>query len=458
MCNPITDPDRCVGELAGGAGGAIAGGAVDKFFQMIANGARDLLGAMSSFWMEVPSPKVASGSGQHWTGSETITSIQSWISPVGMVIFLATLSIALIKIASDTRRAGEGANAIIRSLVVTAAGGLPLLAVTMLLIQAGDAFSPWILDRASGQDVSKDGFGKIFQLAMMGSPNRIPEASGALLVIYLLAILGSAVQVAFMILRGAAIILLLCFAQVIAAGAATEEGFLRFKRIAMLVLGFALYKPVAAIVLGVGLKLMSDPGEDSSDQLINSIFGLTVIVMAALALPMVIKFVAPVAAMGSSAAFSGGAALGVAATGASIVALAGTGGGSAAAGSGAGAGASSSGANMMATSAAGSGPEGPSGANGANGGTPPPSSGGDDTSGGGGEPKSGGPSGSGSSSSSTGPRTSGAATSSPSQGSSTPVPSSQPSSSAGAQAVAPTIQNVSGLINKAGEDTTQGDQ
>lgn len=454
MCNPITDPDRCVGELAGGAGGAIAGGAVDKFFQMIANGARDLLGAMSSFWMEVPSPKVASGSGQHWTGSETITSIQSWISPVGMVIFLATLSIALIKIAADTRRAGEGANAIIRSLVVTAAGGLPLLAVTMLLIQAGDAFSPWILERASGQDVSKDGFGKIMELAMFGSPNRIPAASGALLIIYLLAILGSAVQVAFMILRGAAIILLLCFAQVIAAGSATEEGFLRFKRIAMLVLGFALYKPVAAIVLGVGLKLMSDPGEDSSDQLINAIFGLTVIVMAALALPMVIKFVAPVAAMGSSAAFSGGAALGVAATGASIVALAGTGGGSAAAGSSAGAGGTAAGANSTATSTAGSGsgPQGPSGANGASGGTPPPSSGGDDGSTGGGEKKAAGSGASGPQGDS---RSSGAAPSSPSQGSSTPVPSSQPSSSAGAQAVAPSIQNVSGLINKAAEDTTQ---
>lgn len=465
MCNPITDPDHCVGNAIGGIAGAAYGGAVDKFFEMIANGARDALGAVSSFWMKVPSPTVATGGGQNWSGSQTITSIQSWIAPVGLVIFTVTLGLALLKIAFDTRRAGEGSAAILRSLVTTMAGGLPLLAVTMLLIQAGDEFSPWILDKASGQDVSENGFAKIMQVSMMGTAHGLPNPSGALLIIYLLAIVGAAVQVVFMIVRGAALILLLCFAQVIATGTATEEGWLRFKRIVMLVIGFALYKPVAAIVLGVGLKLMSDPGRgDTSSQLINAIFGLTVMVMAAVALPMVIKFVAPVAAMGSSSAFSGGAAMGVVAAGASIVALAGTGGG---AGAAAGAG-RSTGASTATTSAASSGggkpgPEGPAGPQGAkdSGGTPPAGSNG--TSGSNGantrnstgeparmDPAKPAPSGSAPSSPSHG-----GTSPAPSQSGASPAPSSRPSSSGGAQAAIPPTQNISHLINQAGDEASR---
>lgn len=340
--NPLTW-NECAGDALGSGAEKLASSAADAFFEMIANGARDLLETTSTFWMKVPDPQVATGSGQNWTGSETIVSVQGWISPVALVIFVVTVAVTLLKVGYDTRRAADGVNGVMRALVTTLAAGLPLLAATMLALQFGEEFSPWILEKASGKDAS-DGFILLFQKALFGGGTGVPTASGALLLIYLLTILAAIMQVLFMIVRSAAIIALLCFAQVTAAGTATEEGWTRFKRLAALVLAFVLYKPVAAVIYAVGIKLMST-GADTKEQIYNSIFGLTVILMAALALPALMKFVAPAAAMGSSSAFSGGAAVGMVATGAAMVALAGTGGGAAAAPGAAGFGGSRSSGN-----------------------------------------------------------------------------------------------------------------
>ncbi len=444
-----TEWGDCVGDVVGGATDAVASSAADSFFQFIADGMRDVLETLSTFWMKVPSPEVASGSGQSWTGSETITSIQSWIAPVGFVIFTITLGIALVKISYDTRRAGEGFNAIIRSLVTTLAGGLPLLAVTMLGIQFGDLFSPWILEQASGESTS-EGFKNAFVGSMVGPAGG--QGTGALLILYIVAILGSLAQIVFMVVRGAAMIVLLSFAQVVAAGTATEEGWQRFKRLCMLIVGFVFYKPVAAVIYGVGLKLMSD-GADSSDQLMNAIYGLTVIVMAVLALPAFIKFVAPAAAMGSSSAFSGGAALGVAATGAAVVALAGTGGASAAAG-GAGGGGAAAGGGTGATMNPGAASSESAGAAGGGTGGSGGSSGGDgggdggavsemaESSSGSGSPQAGSPS--------------GAATAD--TNSTAPVGGDgggkHRGGSVGTQMGAQTVQNISGQVNQAGDDAS----
>lgn len=365
MCDLATSSDFCAGEAVGSVAGAAAQSTFDAFFEKIADGCRTGLEAVSSFWMSVPSPAVASGSGSSWTGSQTILAAQSWVSPLALVVFVITLGLALTKIAYDTRHAAEGSQGIVRSLVVTLASGVPLLALTMLGITFGDLFSPWVLAQASGQPTS-GGFSGLFVKAFLGGTvgaGGAGQAAGALLIIYLLAIIGSLVQCVFMVVRSVMVIVLLSTAQVFAAGTATAEGWLRFKRIGLLLLGFILYKPAAALVLGVSLKLLSD-GSNPSQALWNAIYGLTGLVVCALALPAMIKFVAPVAAMGSSSAFSGGAAVGAIAAGAAVVALAGATGG---AGAGAAAGAGSTAAP------AGAGPDPTAGSAGSGGGGGKPS-------------------------------------------------------------------------------------
>lgn len=438
----ITDPLACPGELLGGAAESVASSAADSFFQLIANGARDVLEALATFWIKVPSPEVASGSGQSWTGNETISAVQGWLSPAAFVVFLMSLSAALLKIAFDTRRAGEGARGIGRSLVVTLACALPVLAITMVCIQAGDAFSPWVLERASGEDTSK-GFSSIFASTILGPKSAPPSAAGSLLILYIFAIIASLMQCLFMVVRGAAVIVLLSFAQTVAAGTATEEGWMRFKKVVALLIGFVLYKPAAAVVYGVGLKLMSD-GATTSDQLINAIYGFTVIVMAVLALPALLKFVAPAAAVGSSSAFSGGAAIAAGvATGAAVVALAGTGGGSAA-------------MSGAAASGSGGGRQGGDGAPGAA--TPSLTSGdGGPSSGGGG--RSGAPGGTGESGED------GAAGTASGAQQATPPAAPAPATSGGGrggggamQLGAATVQNLTSQASQAGEDTSRDAQ
>jgi hypothetical protein len=316
--------------------------AVEKFVQALADGCRSGMEFVSTFWMKVPSPTIASADGG-WHGSDMLTSLQEYLLPLGGVIAVVTFAVTLLKVAFSPDRADDGFKTIIRQFIVIATSTLPVMAVTALLITFGDLFSPWIMQQASGQPAS-EGFkriliGNIFEgsdlKSQAGNIGLGTVGLGLLLVIFLIGTLGALVQCVFMVLRGAALMILIVILPTVGAGSGTEEGWLRYKRLLMIILGFVLYKPTAAVIYAVGLKLMSQQGGD--DQVKNAIYGLTILAMAAVALPALIKFLVPAAAAGSSAAFSGGAAVGVAAAGAAVVALAGSG-GAAAAGAGKGAG------------------------------------------------------------------------------------------------------------------------
>lgn len=353
MCNPLNPVCvvQGVGNALGGAASSavsdVAGSAFENIVQAIADGCRTALEYVSTFWMKVPSPDLASGSGQSWSASGTISSLQHDIGPITAVLAVISFSLALGRIGWNPERAADGSRQIARQLMAVLVATLPAVAITELLIQFGDEFSPWILQRASGTNTS-DGFQQVLINGIFGSETGLPDQGlGLYLIIFLLGLLGSLVQCIFMVVRGAAIWVLIIMLPPTAAMSASEEGFIRFKRLCALILGFVMYKPVAAIIYATGIRLMSDGGS-SSDQIQNAIYGLTIIVMAALALPAFIKFVMPAAAMGSSSAFSGGAALGAVAAGAAVVALGGGGaaaaGASGAGGAGAGAGGAAGGA------------------------------------------------------------------------------------------------------------------
>lgn len=337
----------------------LAGSAVEEFVQALADGAKNLLGYVSTFWMEVPSPKLATGSGQNWQGTDLMTSMQQYLMPITAAICVMSMAFALLKVGFNPEQSRAGFTSIGRQMVAVLLATLPAWAVSQVLIMSGDEFSPWIIEQASGHEAT-DGFKSVLIEGL--SPGAPSEGLGMWLVIFLLAIIASLVQCLFMVLRGAAILVLFALLAPAAAASATEEGWQRYKRLLMVVLGFILYKPVAAVIYATGMRLMSD---NSGDEVQNAIYGLTVLAMAALALPALIKFLMPAAAVGSSSAFSGGAAVGAVAGGAAIVALAGSGGASgAAAGAGSGtAGGAAGGADGAAGAAGGAtgGGSGPAG-------------------------------------------------------------------------------------------------
>ncbi|WP_460797463.1 hypothetical protein [Nocardioides pacificus] len=313
-------------DAVGDAVSSVAGDAFETFVQRLADGTQTGLQHVLTVWMKAPSPELATGSGQSWKSSPVIESLHADLMPVTAAFAIISFALALLRIGMSPERVGEGLRGIGRQLLAVVLATLPALAMTMLLLEAGDEFSPWLVERAAGGGTS-DGFATLMKVAIASSN------AGIFLIVFLIALLGSVAQLAFMYVRGAALIVLFVLLPIVAAGSATEEGWLRLKKLLMLILGFVLYKPVAAIIYATGLRLVGESGSD--DEIQNAIFGMAVICMAALALPAFIKFVMPAAGAGSSSAFSGAGAIGAVAAGAAVVGLAGGGAGAAASASGA---------------------------------------------------------------------------------------------------------------------------
>lgn len=403
---------------------------VDKLGEAVVT----MVSFMSTFWLSVPSPTVATGDGGSWALSGVLAQMQSWLGPVTGVVALSSFAVAIGRIAF-TGQAGQ-ARLLLRQVVAVASGTLAVAATTQLLIRAGDAFSPWIISQASDGRAPSDGLKTLIEAGFQsGSPT---GDSGLWFLMFILCALGAIVQCVFMLVRGAAMVVLMVLVAPTAAGAASDEGWARFKRLGLLLLGFTLYKPVAAVIYAVGIMEMTQQNGGAGNDVQNALYGLTIMVMAALALPAFIKFLMPLAAMGSSSVFSGATAAGLLAGGAAVVATGvATGGLGAAAGGGAAAASMGSAGATGATGAAGSGgAPGAAGGRGPAGAAPsvPPSG-----------ASSGGPA---------APGAAGASTPSGGPGGSGPVgaPSVAASGRAVAQGVAGALQSAAGHATTAGDD------
>ncbi|MDA8437529.1 MAG: hypothetical protein M0Z51_01555 [Propionibacterium sp.] len=322
---------------------AAAGSAFDSLVSALGAGVIAMVKFLSTFWLATPSPTVATGSGNSWTPVTVIGDMNLWLAPITGAIAAVSFAVQLTRVAFRTSIRDAGG--LVRQLVAVSGAPVAFVAITQVLILAGDAFSPWIIRQASGSSQPSQGMETLITVGLAGgSPT---SQQGMWFLVYLLCLLGALVQCVFMNLRAAALIVLMVFVGPTAAASASDEGWLRLRRLGLLILGFVLYKPVAAVIYAVGLSMMGPAGNDVR----NALWGLTVMVMAALALPAFIKFLAPMAAMGSSSAASGAAAVGVVAAGAALVAT----GGWSAAGGGAAASGGAGGSAAVGGSAAGAG-------------------------------------------------------------------------------------------------------
>lgn len=341
---------------------------VGEIVGAFADGCIEVLKYVATFWMDVPSPQIATGSGSSWQLASSVSEIQGYLAPITGFLAVISYVIAVGKVAV-TQDAKTGTHNVMRQLATLTLSAVAIEGGLQLLIVGGDKFSPWIISRASGKSASEGV--KELLLSLFGT-GQASSALGAFLIIFILTLLSSLAQAVFMVIRGAVLMVLAAFLPLSAAGTATEEGWMRFKRVTMWMVAFALYKPVAAIIYAVGIKLTQTStkgaGVKSEPTLQNAIYGFTIITLAALALPAFIKLLEPMAAVGSSNAFSGGAAAGVIASGAAMVALGG--GGAAAAGGGAAAG---SGGGIGGGTPGGGGVPGPAGSGGPSGGSSGPS-------------------------------------------------------------------------------------
>lgn len=315
-----------VGETITDTAGALAGSAIDAFVKSLAEDVEEVLATVSTMWMGVPSPVLAADDAP--TG--VVAAISDDLSFYTMVFGIIGVLFAAGKMGL-TRRAEEAepiGRMLVTLTIVSSAGA----AIVAAAVGAGDLFAPWIIQRATGGSFSEGALSLVSTSMVLG------VGRGLGLILGLAALLGSIAQVIFMIFRGAMITLLVSVLPTIAATSATQGGSAALRKAFGWLLAFVLYKPVAAIVYAVGFLLVKGaastaPADAGQATLMSVLYGVTILLLACLTLPALVKFLVPVASAGVSSLFSGAAAGAAAlATGAAVVSMASTGAGAAAAG------------------------------------------------------------------------------------------------------------------------------
>ena len=184
MCFP-TDP-TCV---VGGVAGAVAENAFTQIIKNTLESVTDMLATISTMWFEVPDPQVGDPSSLG-TPSESVAWLQTNLGGLVLVIGVVSLMMAIARtLWHNSAREFLGAGRMVLALL--ASTGLAVGTVTVLL-DAGDVFARWIVQEAAGAQPSDEAIVALWPL--------VSDPTMTLwLVLGLLALLGSIMQVAFMV-------------------------------------------------------------------------------------------------------------------------------------------------------------------------------------------------------------------------------------------------------------------
>ena len=277
--------------LVGGATKSVAGSAFQAVVDAFAKGLADVMKALMTFWINTPEPDLSSS-------SSVITTLDNLTRPLVAFGAVVGLIVGGVRLAW-TARAEQSGQAIMRGLllmvVVTAASAT----IVEVLLTGFDLLGTSILNHGfDGQSVGD-------RLTALGT---LPGAGGGL--IFLLAFFGmiaSLVQVGIMLVRGAILAVLVGILPVAAAASITEAGYNWFKRLCGWILSFTLYKLVAAIIYAAAFTMIG-----SGTDLAGVVSGFSLLIVAILALPALLRLIPPSAeAMGGGG--GGGALAGAAA-------------------------------------------------------------------------------------------------------------------------------------------------
>ncbi len=395
MCLPI-DPICLIGKGTNLVASKVTNSFLDEVRKSAADATTTILKTLGTFWLNIPSPKVSNLAGPELTGAAAPTNLQAsgaagvlqgnlgYLTILAAVVGLIVCG-ARLGMTGRSEHGSEAVKMLVRLVAVTAAGA----GIVDILIKAGDVFSPWIIQSATGAPFEQTA------PSLLTNEGLLAMTPLLTIIVAIFALFGAGAMVIFMILRGALLIILIAVWPLSASLTGTEQGVQWYKKINAYLIAFVLLRPVASIIYAAGFLLIkdghnfqtTDPGVSA---LMASLTGMAILAVAGLSLPALLRFVAPATAAGSGA-MTGAAVMGAAvAVGAATVTM---GAGAAAGGAGAGAGGASGGAASGAAPASSGGAGAAAGGGGGGtggGGTGGGGTGGGGTGGGGG---GGGPSG-----------------------------------------------------------------
>jgi type IV secretion system protein TrbL len=330
---------QCNTPATGGSGviGHLVGSAVDQVASAFAKAEVQITQMLMTWWTRVPGPSLSDSdpaSPVRWLQDHT------WWYTSAVAIF--GLLIAAGRLAWQRRGepVKDALSGLLTLVIVTGCG----VAAVNLAVQAGHAYTIWIIDQSIGP-----GGTLIKSVALVGAAANA-LAPGLVIILAVIAIVSSLIQMALMLVRVAVVGLLAGIWPLSAAAAVTPEGRGQYRKTTGWLIAFVLYEPASGTIYAYGFRAMTAPDE------LSQLSGIITIVLAVVALPALMRLVTPL--VSPTAASGGGAA-----------AMAGFAGAMGARMVPAGRGAGGGGAASMNTGSAG-GSAGPAGADPAAGGTP----------------------------------------------------------------------------------------
>jgi len=231
--------------------------------------------------------------------STTVGFLQSSTWYVVLTMAVASVIIAGIRIAWTQR--GEPVRDLLKSMLTLVMVSTIGLTVIQLAVSAGDAFSVGILNAATDCNVAADtGTSSCFGTnvyGMIGLAASSPIGTIGVLILALIAILMTFVQVALMVVRSAMLVLLAGVLPLTASFTNTPTGEQWFRKSLGWLIAFILYKPAAALIYAAAFRLVGTDLFAKDDGGVWSIMtGLALMVIALVALPALMRFIAPMVA------------------------------------------------------------------------------------------------------------------------------------------------------------------
>ena len=336
--NPITLLPCVVGQAAGGAVSSVAGSVLTKIAQGFASSITDVLRLISTAWMAIPSP-FTTGHGTNVTAAADPTAawLQTqleWVIGASLILgIVGACAMTIVKVSRGKRIADDVGGIVDTVLRVFAVSLFGAVMLGLLLALGGD-FSSWIMGQA-GTSWSNLSTQVKFGAFAAADP-------GLVILLGIIVVIGGLIQIVIVAGIAAVLPILVGLWPLSAAWSGTEAGAQTWKRHSAWILAAVLYKPAAAIIYAVAFKMFAGgvacPPTTTCDAQsashLSLILGVLLILLAALALPALIRLVVPAAAavggISGGEAIAAGAAM---ATGAVMVA---TGVGAAGAGAAAG--------------------------------------------------------------------------------------------------------------------------
>ncbi|MEV0005858.1 hypothetical protein AB0H28_26735 [Micromonospora sp. NPDC050980] len=281
-CVPAIDPTCIPGAILD----STAGRFLDEIAEQSSQAAAEMLKTLVAGWLSIPTPEVSQTSG-------VVANLRAYTYWAVAAIAVGTVLIAAIKMAWERngREAGSFAKNMVM-LVVLAGAGVPAV---QLLIEIGDAYADWILSASANGDLGK----RMLLLVPAATITGMPPV--VVIGISLMVFLSTTVQLLLLLARNAGLVLLAGLLPAAAAvGGATRNRYLTW------LLALVLYKPAAATIYATVFWL--GQGQTLTDLLT----GLVMFCMAIVALPALMRLIAPAVTVLSSGGSTSGVGVAVA--------------------------------------------------------------------------------------------------------------------------------------------------